>query len=61
MDVISTGLGILLAVILVVVIGLGVVVSRLFRKVEQGKALIVSKTRRVDVTFTGAVVLPVCG
>jgi uncharacterized membrane protein YqiK len=59
MDVISTGLGILLAVILVVVIGLGVVVSRLFRKVEQGKALIVSKTRRVDVTFTGAVVLPV--
>ncbi|MFI1533691.1 SPFH domain-containing protein [Streptomyces anandii] len=33
--------------------------SRLFRKVEQGKALIVSKTRRVDVTFTGQVVLPV--
>jgi uncharacterized membrane protein YqiK len=59
MDVISTGLGILLAVILVVVIGIAVVVSRLFRKVEQGKALIVSKTRRVDVTFTGAVVLPV--
>ncbi|MFG2678147.1 SPFH domain-containing protein [Streptomyces sp. NPDC048392] len=34
-------------------------VSRLFRKVEQGKALIVSKMRRVDVTFTGQVVLPV--
>jgi len=33
--------------------------SRMFRKVEQGKALIVSKVRRVDVTFTGAVVLPV--
>lgn len=33
--------------------------SRLFRKVEQGKALIVSKTRKVDVTFTGQVVLPV--
>ena len=31
----------------------------MFRKVEQGKALIVSKVRRVDVTFTGAVVLPV--
>ncbi|GAA0811428.1 SPFH domain-containing protein [Spirilliplanes yamanashiensis] len=59
MDVISTGLGILLAVILVVVIGMALIVSRLFRKVEQGKALIVSKTRRVDVTFTGAVVLPV--
>src|SRR5215216_7113530 len=59
MDVISTGLGILLAVILVVVIALSAVVSRMFRKVEQGKALIVSKVRRVDVTFTGAVVLPV--
>ncbi|MFF8998233.1 SPFH domain-containing protein [Streptomyces achromogenes] len=35
------------------------VVSRLFRKVEQGKALIVSRTRKVDVTFTGQVVLPV--
>ncbi|MYR41183.1 flotillin family protein [Streptomyces sp. SID5910] len=35
------------------------VVSRLFRKVEQGKALIVSKMRKVDVTFTGQVVLPV--
>ncbi|GAA3974323.1 hypothetical protein GCM10022384_25970 [Streptomyces marokkonensis] len=34
-------------------------VSRLFRKVEQGKALIVSKMRKVDVTFTGQVVLPV--
>lgn len=32
---------------------------RLFRKVEQGKALIVSKMRKVDVTFTGQVVLPV--
>ncbi|WP_338894634.1 flotillin family protein [Streptomyces sp. TG1A-60] len=35
------------------------VLSRLFRKVEQGKALIVSKMRKVDVTFTGQVVLPV--
>jgi hypothetical protein len=35
------------------------VISRLFRKVEQGKALIVSKMRKVDVTFTGQVVLPV--
>jgi uncharacterized membrane protein YqiK len=33
--------------------------SRLFRKVEQGKALIVSKMRKVDVTFTGQIVLPV--
>ncbi|MFJ4790078.1 SPFH domain-containing protein, partial [Streptomyces sp. NPDC088794] len=49
------GVGVLVAVCLVAVL----VVSLLFRKVEQGKALIVSKTRRVDVTFTGQVVLPV--
>nr|WP_062335666.1 hypothetical protein [Herbidospora sakaeratensis] len=59
MDVISAGAGIFIAVVLIVVIALVIVVSRLFRKVEQGKALIVSKVRRVDVTFTGAVVLPV--
>ncbi|GGL05562.1 flotillin family protein [Mangrovihabitans endophyticus] len=59
MDVISTGLGILIAVIVLIALGVLFVVSRLFRKVEQGKALIISKVRRVDVTFTGAVVLPV--
>ncbi|MEU6181271.1 flotillin family protein [Streptomyces coeruleorubidus] len=50
-----TGTGVLVAVCLLVVL----VVARLFRKVEQGKALIVSKMRKVDVTFTGQVVLPV--
>src|SRR3954466_15424754 len=59
MDVISTGIAILIAVVVVIVIGALFVMTRLFRKVEQGKALSVSKTRRVDVTFTGAVVLPV--
>ncbi|MBN3932588.1 flotillin family protein [Streptomyces verrucosisporus] len=59
MDVISTGLGVLIAVLLLMGIALLIVVSRLFRKVEQGKALIVSKMRKVDVTFTGTVVLPV--
>ncbi|GAA2866255.1 hypothetical protein GCM10010517_25710 [Streptosporangium fragile] len=59
MDVISTGLGIFIAVVLLVVIGLLFMISRLFNKVEQGKALIVSKINKVDVTFTGAVVLPV--
>lgn len=49
------GIGVLVAVCLLVVL----VVSQLFRKVEQGKALIVSKLRKVDVTFTGQVVLPV--
>ncbi|WP_327342325.1 flotillin family protein [Streptomyces europaeiscabiei] len=55
MDVITVGIGVLVAVCLLTVL----VVSRLFRKVEQGKALIVSKMRKVDVTFTGQVVLPV--
>jgi uncharacterized membrane protein YqiK len=59
MDVVSTGFGILLAVLLLIVLGILFFLSRMFRKVEQGKALIVSKVRRVDVTFTGAVVLPV--
>ncbi|MER6953426.1 flotillin family protein [Streptomyces sp. NPDC000618] len=55
MVVMLVGIGVLVAVCLVVVL----VVSQLFRKVEQGKALIVSKLRKVDVTFTGQVVLPV--
>ncbi|WP_326636419.1 flotillin family protein [Streptosporangium sp. NBC_01755] len=59
MDVISTGLGIFLAVVLLVVVGLLIMISRLFNKVEQGKALIVSKINKVDVTFTGAIVLPI--
>ncbi|MFI6522201.1 SPFH domain-containing protein [Spirillospora sp. NPDC050679] len=59
MDALTIGIGVLIAVGLLVALGLVLVVTRLFRKVEQGKALIISKTRTVDVTFTGAVVLPV--
>ncbi|WP_018638732.1 SPFH domain-containing protein [Parafrankia elaeagni] len=59
MNAVGVGVGVLFAVIILVMIGLMFVVSRLFRKVEQGQALIVSKVRRVDVTFTGATVLPV--
>ncbi|MFG2429997.1 flotillin family protein [Streptomyces sp. NPDC048590] len=59
MDAISWGIGVLVAVVLLITIALAFVVTRLFRKVEQGKALIISKTKKVDVTFTGAVVLPV--
>ncbi|MEU0898289.1 SPFH domain-containing protein [Streptomyces massasporeus] len=55
MNAILLGVGVLIAVTLLAVL----LVSRLFRKVEQGKALIVSKLRKVDVTFTGQVVLPV--
>ncbi|MGW0780047.1 flotillin family protein [Streptomyces sp. NPDC002913] len=59
MDAISWGVGVLIAVVLLITVALLLVITRLFRKVEQGKALIISKTKKVDVTFTGAVVLPV--
>ncbi|MFI5932375.1 SPFH domain-containing protein [Actinoplanes sp. NPDC051494] len=59
MSVISAGVGVLIAVVLLIALGVVLFISRMFKKVEQGKALIVSKVRRVDVTFTGAVVLPV--
>ncbi|AWN30506.1 hypothetical protein [Streptomyces sp. NEAU-S7GS2] len=59
MDAITVGVGVLVAVVLLIAVVLLLVFSRLFRKVEQGKALIVSKMRKVDVTFTGQVVLPV--
>ncbi|MEV5570092.1 flotillin family protein [Spirillospora sp. NPDC052269] len=59
MDALTMGIGVLVAVVLLVALGLLLMVTRLFRKVEQGRALIVSKTRSVDVTFTGAIVLPV--
>ncbi|GIJ43857.1 hypothetical protein Val02_07430 [Virgisporangium aliadipatigenens] len=59
MDVITAGIGVLLAVGLLVAVGTVLLVTRLFRKVPQGKALIISKVRQVHVTFTGAIVLPV--
>lgn len=59
MDTITIGAGVLLALALLVALGLVLMVTRLFRKVDQGRALIVSKLRKVDVTFTGAIVLPV--
>ncbi|MGW6935190.1 flotillin family protein [Lentzea sp. NPDC054927] len=59
MGAISTGLVVLIAVIVVVLVLMMITLSRLFKKCEQGKALIVSKMRKVDVTFTGTVVLPV--
>ncbi|RDI29900.1 flotillin family protein [Lentzea flaviverrucosa] len=59
MGAISTGLIVMIALIAVVLILALITLSRLFKKCEQGKALIVSKMRKVDVTFTGTVVLPV--
>ncbi|MET7567689.1 flotillin family protein [Streptomyces sp. NPDC005492] len=59
MNAITVGIGVFVAVVLLIALTLLLMVGRLFRKVEQGRALIVSKTKKVDVTFTGAVVLPV--
>ncbi|ASU82064.1 hypothetical protein CDO52_04065 [Nocardiopsis gilva YIM 90087] len=59
METITAGVGVLFAVALLIVLGLLFTIARLFRKVEQGRALIISKVKKVDVTFTGAVVLPV--
>lgn len=58
-DVLVTGLIVLAALVAVIVVGALLMVSRLYRKVEQGKALIVSTMRSVKVTFTGQVVLPI--
>ncbi|MFI7350649.1 SPFH domain-containing protein [Streptomyces sp. NPDC049936] len=57
MDYRTLGIGVLVCLLLAAAVLFAV--ARLFRKVEQGKALIVSKMRKVDVTFTGQVVLPV--
>lgn len=57
-----TVIWILLAVVLIalvfVVLG-GLVYSSLYKKVPQGKALVVSTARNVEVTFTGRLVIPV--
>ncbi|WP_052397339.1 SPFH domain-containing protein [Streptomyces sp. NRRL F-5123] len=59
MDATAIGIGVLVAVLALIAVGVLFTISKLFRKVEQGRALIISRTRQVDVTFTGAVVLPV--
>jgi uncharacterized membrane protein YqiK len=59
LDTITIGAGVLLALALLIALGLVLMVTRLFRKVDQGRALIISKLKKVDVTFTGAIVLPV--
>jgi uncharacterized membrane protein YqiK len=58
MSVVTIGIGVLVAVLLLIGLGTALLFGRLFRKVTQGQALIVSKPKKVDVTFTGAMVLP---
>jgi uncharacterized membrane protein YqiK len=47
------------AVALVVIFAIGFAVTRLYRKVPQGKALVVSTVRSVQVSFVGRVVFPI--
>ncbi|MFJ9564720.1 SPFH domain-containing protein [Streptomyces fuscichromogenes] len=58
MSVVTIGIGVLVAVLLLIGLGTLLLFGRLFRKVVQGEALIVSRPKSVDVTFTGALVLP---
>ena len=47
-------------VLLIIVVGIVVMVARFYRKVDQGKALIINKMGKEPVvTFTGGVVLPI--
>lgn len=59
MSTLGIGFAVAVVAILVVIAAVGLLVARLFHKVEQGKALVVSTMRDVQVTFTGQVVLPV--
>jgi len=59
MSALTVGVGATLGVILLAVVLTVYVLTRLFRKVEQGRVLIISKLRKIDVTFTGAIVLPI--
>jgi len=56
MEIIFVGAGIFVAI----VIGVLVMIARFYRKVDQGKALIINKMKaEPEVTFTGGVVLPI--
>ncbi|MBL4687420.1 MAG: hypothetical protein JKY37_22680 [Nannocystaceae bacterium] len=52
-------IGVIVAFIVFIFIGGAALYSKLYRKVEQGKALIVSKKNEVFVYFTGGMVIPV--
>jgi uncharacterized membrane protein YqiK len=58
MSVVTIGIGVLVAVLLLIGLGTLLLFGRLFRKVVQGEALIISRPKGVNVTFTGALVLP---
>lgn len=53
-------IGVIVVVAVLIILGTTLLFARFYRKVEQGKALIVNKMRaEPEVTFTGMVVLPI--
>jgi uncharacterized membrane protein YqiK len=59
MSSVLSAVAVVVVIVLAVLVLVALLVSRLFRKVPQGQALVVSKWRSVVVTFTGQVVIPV--
>ncbi len=52
--------GVLVAVGLAILVGFAMMVAKFYKKVEQGRALIINKvTKDPIVTFTGGLVLPI--
>ena len=51
--------GLAAAVFVIGIVGVLVFVTRIYRKVEQGHALVINRMRKTDVSFLGGVVLPV--
>lgn len=62
MDIITPllGIGAVFILLLILGAGAGVILTRFYRKVDQGKALIINKMRNEpEVTFTGGIVFPI--
>jgi uncharacterized membrane protein YqiK len=53
------GAAVVIGTLVLILGGIVLLIAKLFRKVEQGKALVVSTMRDVQVTFVGRVVVPV--
>ncbi|MCA9537451.1 MAG: hypothetical protein KC620_01105 [Myxococcales bacterium] len=52
--------GVLVAFIILILIGVMIIISKFYRKVDQGKALIINKMKaEPEVTFTGGIVYPI--
>ena len=49
----------LVGISLLIIVGIGVMIAKFYRKVDQGQALIVNKVKTVSVSFTGMTVVPI--